>query len=263
MSEYSFVKVGKLKLKGEKSKKKHKSKKRKHRDVEEGQSNKSTDTADHGGWWRTKALHEITGSVAIQLGESPMFVRAEDNGLFIVGAPHDQASDPMVKCIMHLVVGGQDIMLVKMHEENNVYTWNMVNSIISHKKNNAYQKKLLQRLYKDGKCALSAANDCFLGLDDDDNVVATSEKAGPGQMIIIRSSAIRECDKPKEVPEEERGKLRDVEINYVKKFQKFQDKRMRLNSEDRGDLRKARNEGALHESLLDRRTKMKADRYCK
>lgn len=48
-----------------------------------------------------------------------------------------------------------------------------------------------------------------------------------------------------------------------KKFQKFQDKRMRLSKEDNEAVRKAREEGYLHETLLDRRAKMKADRYCK
>lgn len=33
---------------------------------------------------------QMAGSVAIQLGDAPMYVRALDNGLFTAGAPHDQ-----------------------------------------------------------------------------------------------------------------------------------------------------------------------------
>lgn len=32
----------------------------------------------------------MSGSLAIQLGGAPIYVRALDNGLFTAGAPHDQ-----------------------------------------------------------------------------------------------------------------------------------------------------------------------------
>lgn len=48
-----------------------------------------------------------------------------------------------------------------------------------------------------------------------------------------------------------------------KKFQKFQDKKLRVNESGVSELKRAREEGTLHETLLDRRSKMKADRYCK
>ena len=38
---------------------------------------------------------------------------------------------------------------------------------------------------------------------------------------------------------------------------------MRLNPEGRDALKAAKTEGNLHQVLLDRRSKMKADRYCK
>ena len=51
--------------------------------------------------------------------------------------------------------------------------------------------------------------------------------------------------------------------HHRKQFQKFQDKKMRVNTEGREQLKAAKAEGKLHEVLLDRRSKMKADRYCK
>lgn len=38
---------------------------------------------------------------------------------------------------------------------------------------------------------------------------------------------------------------------------------MRISKEDTVKLKQAKEEGTLHETLLDRRSKMKADRYCK
>ncbi len=58
---------------------------------------------------------------------------------------------------------------------------------------------------------------------------------------------------------EEVGKVGDVELNYVKKFQNH---KINISNEDRTVLVKAKKEGDLHEVLLDRRSKMKANRYC-
>ena len=117
---------------------------------------------------------------------------------------------------------------------------------------------------QDGKLALLAANSKFLSVSSsDESLICDKLNAQENEMIKIRSNAEREEDKPAYVPEEERGKVGQVELNYVKKFQKFQDHKTKICDDDRGALVKAKNEGDLHELLLDRRSKMKADRYCK
>lgn len=265
MSEYGKVKVAKLKLKGEKrSHKKHKSKKRKAEDESGSNSSKAsknTDTTDHGGWWHCTSVHQMTGSLAIQLGELPVYVRALDNGLFTAGAPHDQGEGPSPEEVLTAVPAGDDRIAFK--SGYNKYLGVDGAGRVVGRADAIGPREMWEPVFQDGKMALLAANSFFLGVDEDDNVVAVSSKAGPDQMITIRSSALRDCDKPKEIPEEERGKLRDVEKNYVKKFQKFQDKHLRISEEGVNELKDARNQGHLHEALLDRRSKMKADRYCK
>ena len=54
-----------------------------------------------------------------------------------------------------------------------------------------------------------------------------------------------------------------VELNHVKKSQSFKNGKLLVNEEDRADVKRAKKEGALYELLLDRRAKMKSDRYCK
>ena len=50
---------------------------------------------------------------------------------------------------------------------------------------------------------------------------------------------------------------------HRKKFQSWEDRRVRVCGESKEGLEAARRQGKLHEALLDRRERMKADRYCK
>lgn len=261
-TEYTKVKIGKLKLKGEKrSHKKHKSKKRKAEEGGGSSKGVNEDTADHGGWWHATTFPEITGSVAIQLGDAPIYVRALDNGLFTAGAPHDQGDGPSPEEVLTAVPAGGDRVAFK--SGYNKYIGVDGNGRVVGRADAIGPREMWQPVFQDGKTGLLAANESFMGIDEDDNVVAESTTAGQDHMVTIRSNVLRECDKPKEVPEEERGKLKDVEVNYVRKFQKFQDKRLRVNDGGVAVLKDAQADGYLHEALLDRRSKMKADRYCK
>ena len=58
--------------------------------------------------------------------------------------------------------------------------------------------------------------------EDDDTIVCDKQKAGKSEMLKIRSNAQREEDKEIFIPVEERGNVGQIELNFVKKFQKFQ-----------------------------------------
>ncbi len=112
--------------------------------------------------------------------------------------------------------------------------------------------------------ALLGGNNRFLTLDEEsESVVCEKQRAGEEEMVKIRSNAEREEDKKPVIPDEEQGNVGQIELNYVKKFQKFQDHKIKLCNEDRRDLLQAKEDGSMHELMLDRRSKMKADRYCK
>lgn len=46
-----------------------------------------------GGWWKATQVSEVTGTVAIEFGTNT-YMKALDNGLFTLGAPHEEGDGP-------------------------------------------------------------------------------------------------------------------------------------------------------------------------
>lgn len=74
-----------------------------------------------GGWWKAKKFEDITGNVAIEIGDS-RYVSAIDNGTFRLGAPRDQGE---YKKKLRLSC---EIPFNKFHKYMNQYpiTWNKI-----------------------------------------------------------------------------------------------------------------------------------------
>ncbi|CAL8091228.1 unnamed protein product [Orchesella dallaii] len=260
---YSIAKGGKLKLKGEK--KAPKKKKRKADEVGKPGSSLSkrreeeADTEKHGGWWDAKKFEEMVGAVALEFRKQT-YMKSLDDGSFTLGGPHDEGEGPHPEEIFTAIRINDDKIAIKSGYGK--YLGVEKDGSITGRSDAVGAHEQWEPVFEEGKIALLAHNGYFMSADpDDDSIVASSRKAGDAEMVVIRCQTERvEKD---DTPTEERGSIKDIELNYVKKFQKFQDKRMRLSKEDSEEVRRARAEGRLHESLLDRRAKMKADRYCK
>ena len=125
--------------------------------------------------------------------------------------------------------------------------------------------ELFEPVWEDGKCALLGGNGKFLSADDEDMIVCDKNSVGPMEVVRIRSSREKEDVNKKSVNPEEVGSAADIELKFTKKFLKFQDKkyRARFDTESQGQIMAAKQEGRLHEAMLDRREKMKSDRMCK
>ncbi|XP_078602736.1 protein FRG1-like [Branchiostoma floridae x Branchiostoma japonicum] len=262
---YNFVKSTKLKLKGEKSShKKHKKKKRKRdRDADSAGPSLDEQRQDqelHGGWWSVENFDQIKNNIAVELGNSS-YVMATDTGLFTLGAPHADGEGPdPTEQLTAIVVSETKIALKSGYGK---YLGVNSEGVVIGRADAIGPREQWEPVFQEGKMALLAGNSCFVSCNDSGDIVATTKTAGEGEMIKIRTNVERVKKQKVDVPDEEKGSLKEAEVNYVKKFQSFQDRRLRINPDDRSKLKKAKEKGTLHESLLDRREKMKADRYCK
>ncbi|XP_032664521.1 protein FRG1 homolog [Odontomachus brunneus] len=258
MSEYEKVRTGKLVLKGEKSR----PKKRKHKKQEKEQNVtvEDKDTVNHGGWWKVKNVFEITGTIAIEFGDRT-YLKALDNGLFTLGAPHDEGDGPAPEEILTAFPINETKIALKSGYGK--YLGVDKKGVVIGRSDAVGPIEQWEPIFQDNKLAVLHSTGCFISVTSDDDVICQNITAGPSEYVIIRSITQRSQSPSWDIPKEEQGSLADVEVNYVRKFQKFQDKKLRINKSDRSELKKARIEGNLHETLLDRRSKMKADRYCK
>lgn len=258
---YALARCNKLKLKGSKSKKgksKDSSKDRKRRPSADDEVD--VDAQKHGSWWHVQDFQDACGNIAIEIGDM-RYIQSLDNGLFSLGSSHEIGQGPDPEEIFTAIKISENKLALKTGFGKYVAVDG--NGRVEGRSDAVGPREQWELVQQDDKMALQGANNCFLSCETSGDILCKSRKASAEGMIQIRSCASREKKAKLEIPEEEQGLLKDAEVNYVKKFQSFQDRRLRVSKEDKKSLRQARKEGNLHESMLDRREKMKADRYCK
>ena len=217
------------------------------------------------GGWLVEDFEQVTGTVFFEFKEF-MYMHSLDNGLFVLGAPHDEAERPET-CELFTAIKADD-KHVAFKSAYGKYLSTNQNGLLIGRSDAISPKEYFQIEFDydyDGrKVYIKASNDNYVSVNHEGDMVAVCSKKDELD-VRIRSLNKRDGGKSKkDLPEEERfDDLKNVELNYVKKFQKFQDKRIRLCKEDAKELTEAKESGVLHEKLLDRREKMKADRYCK
>ncbi|GBP50133.1 Protein FRG1 homolog [Eumeta japonica] len=256
--EYAAVKRGKLILKGDKPK----AKKRKHKKHKEKAEDTKVDedSLKHGGWWKVNKVEDVSGSICLQYGKNS-YISALDNGLFTLGAPHNKGEGPAPEEIFTAFPAGENKCALKSGYGK--YLGVTKDGLVVGRSDAVGPMEQWEPIWQDGKTAILSAHNKFISVNpDDDSVIAKSTSASENEFCIIRCNRAKE-EKTDLVPKEEQANLEEVEVNYVKKFQKFQDKKLRINEGGMSELKTAKMEGNLHETLLDRRSKMKADRYCK
>lgn len=186
--------------------KKEKSEKPKKRVVDE-------DALKHGGWWKATKFEDITGSVAIEYGKNS-YITALDNGLFSLGAPHNDNDGPSPEEIFTAFPINDARVAFKSGYGK--YLKVEKDGMVTGRSDAVSAMEQFEPVFQDGKLALQAGNGCFVSVDpEDDAVVALRKVAGEGEVVTVRACAVRESNSDEDVPTEEKGNLEQVEINYV------------------------------------------------
>ena len=161
-----------------------------------------------GGWWNVESFSQISGNIAIEFGNH-CYIKALDNGLFVLGPPHDEGAWIFTqKCPSKhhqnatIYYAGdppspEEILQAFPVNENKVtlksgygkYLGIDKNGIVVGRSDAVSALEQFEPVFQDGKLALLAANSKFVSISaDDDSFQAQSMTAGPDQVLKVNFS---------------------------------------------------------------------------
>ncbi|CAJ0596607.1 unnamed protein product [Cylicocyclus nassatus] len=268
--DYKKVKGGSLKLKGNKGALFKADKHKKHKSKKTETNRDDPDAKAHGGWWQIKDEVDLKGGehVSFECGSGNCcYLSALDNGRFTIGLPHPDGEEPNPEEIF-AVVKTPDDPKSSFKTGYGKYIGVDVNGALVATAEAIGTRERFQVVFEEGKSAIQAVcNPLFLtmAVDKDGMIYVASKKAGPDEMVNIRTNAEKTGPVDWRSAEDKKS-AKDCTTAYMKIYQHSKvDTKLRAIPEDVFDMKsvkRAQKEGDLHETLLAKRIKMKSDRYC-
>jgi len=267
-NQYKAVKTGALKVKGKSIFKSDRPSKRK---ADKVSVKDDPDIAEHGGYWVIKNEVDFRGGieVAIEAGDySRCYLSAMDNGKFTLGASHFNEPQPHPEEILSLLKTPDDTKFSLKTGFGRYVGVDLDGRLIATAEAIG-QRERFEAVFQDGKCAIqSASSNLFLTwLPDKESgsIFVSSKTAGPNQFINIRTNASTYVA-PDLTPDVDKKESGECETSYMKMYQHSRvdthNRMISYNINDKSSIKRAKTEGTLHETLLERRVKKKSDRYC-
>eukprot|EP00048_Salpingoeca_helianthica_P016571 m.233049 g.233049 ORF g.233049 m.233049 type:complete len:270 (-) comp18958_c0_seq1:44-853(-) len=267
---YEAARGGALKIKGLKLKKNK-------RKSEKSEEEAAKQALRYGVWWLVKADEQLLGTVFFET-EHGGFLSASDDGTLgqlpppeareRAGDDEDEALHPSPEDLFSVVRVSDNRVAIKTAFGRYVSCDD--HGTLTARQEAMGPRELWQPMWRDqenGALVLRSAGKGYLTSEPKAGVKARAEVQTLEEATQLRVWSCAEQGKKKakaeEMIEDKKGNLHEVEEDYAKRFQSFQGGRVQLSKDAVRELKSAKKEGNLHEALLDRREKMKADRYCK
>eukprot|EP00053_Salpingoeca_punica_P003818 m.45347 g.45347 ORF g.45347 m.45347 type:complete len:274 (-) comp12437_c0_seq1:43-864(-) len=273
MAEYGAVRTSALKLKGMK---KHKKKKREHGDGDA--AHEDDDEKRYGIWWTIKHPDQLTGTVFVET-ECGGYLEAVNDGTVRVGrrraldeptAVNEETGMPGPPgpevTEVFTVVKVSDTRVALKTAYGRYITADPDSGDVTARTEAMGVRELWQPIFREEEgCVVLRSNGSkyLTAPREGERIDARGEQPTQESVGFRFWSCQEQAKKKKDLADVvEEGDIANVELNYVKKFQSFQDGKVKT-SGDLKALKKARALGTLHGELLDRREKQKADKFCK
>lgn len=205
-------------------------------------------------------FEHIRDDVAIEFLQG-CYAKAKPDGTIVLGEPHPPGEGPDEEEIFTAFGVSNDQITLKSGFGR--YLSVDANKRLMGVSEAVGEPETFLPVFEDNQLAICAFNECFLSPDIDADIkqiYAKADKVGPCEMIKIRINHNpmkydQKCDDLK-------GSVYEAEDNYLKRLAKYGQDGSSMR-ETKKLLKKARAEGDLHEALLEKRTKLKSDKYCK
>ncbi|KAI9003566.1 FRG1-like family-domain-containing protein [Gaertneriomyces semiglobifer] len=255
------MKGGRLSFKGDNPLDKRKKKKRKSVDAD------SHSAAPEEGWVPVESLDDVNGPIIIvsTATESPSALTCSDSSAKVtfstipfIGSQCDPSSVAQVFVTKRL----PDSRKVSFKNAFDKYLSADKFGVITCEREAMGPAEEWELIFREDGVALQTCWEKFLSCDENGVGRADSDNAGFQEIFTLHCQAQNRARKKKKKDD---GNLDETsfEVEQIKKFHSYGGGRLVLSHEDAKELQKAKKEGSLHEAMLDRRAKMKSDKFCK
>ncbi|KAL3085226.1 hypothetical protein niasHS_010295 [Heterodera schachtii] len=262
---------GKLKLKGNKQLFKPENAKKIKKQTGTSSKQLDEDREERGGWRRTEDEFDLKGGtdVAFECGDfSRCYLAALDTGKFTLGTKHFKYGEPPNPEEILILIKSPDDPKVSFKTGFGKYVGvNSEGSLVATADAIGPRERFLI-IFQEGKSAIqSESNGLFLSLEpnDDGNIYVCSKTVKHSEIVNIRTNTDKEGPADWRSADDKK-KAADCETTYIKMFQHsrvdLKNRMISYNVNDKKAVKSAQEEGNLHETLLDRRSKLKSDKYC-